>query len=54
MPKDSRIGNVKYYRSGKMDIVVVDKDGAEDFTRELRIGDIPKEMLKNAYMNQIS
>lgn len=52
MPKDSRIGNVKYYRSGKMDIVVVDKDGAEDFTRELRIGDIPKEMLKNAYMNQ--
>jgi len=52
MPKDATIGNVKYYRSGRMEVVVIDKDGEEISTGELNVKDIPKEMLKNAYMDQ--
>ena len=63
MPKDARIGNVKYYRSGKMEIVLVDENGdrltegegkkeKDAGSRFLEISDIPKEMLKNAYMDQ--
>ena len=55
----ARVGNIKYYRSGKMDVVLIDTDGNEitndkgdKVTRELRVSDIPKEMLKNAYMEQ--
>ncbi len=52
MPKDSRIGNIKYYNDGTMKVVVVDEDGGTELERTLRIGDIPEEMLKNAYMDQ--
>ena len=63
MPKDARIGNIKYYRSGRMEIVLVDENGdrltegegkkeKDAGSRFLEIGDIPKEMLKNAYMDQ--
>lgn len=52
MPKEGTVSNVKYYRSGRMEIDVIDKDGAPLFTKELKVTDIPKEMLKNAYMDQ--
>lgn len=52
MPKDARIGNIKYYNDGSMDLVIVNERGRELSTRKLMITDIPKEMLKNAYMDQ--
>jgi len=52
MPRDARIGNIKYYNDGRMELVIVNERGRELSTRKLMVADIPKEMLKNAYMDQ--